>query len=111
MRSISPIRTLPALILAVILPAFSSLSLEAQDRKALLQESIFAGSEISWDDRTQMPSSIKVDASTSLTEAEFLTGLKRTFQIPDELQFIPLGPVPHVKTGPGSDEYIRYTQH
>ena len=111
MKYTFPIKLLPALITLVIIMLFGPQSLHAQDPKEALQGSVFARSAISWDSHTRMPSSIKMDAATSLTESEFLAGLKQSFQIPGEIEFIPLGPLPHQKIGPGSQQHIRYAQH
>jgi Zn-dependent metalloprotease len=52
-----------------------------------------------------------MDASTSLTEGEFLAGLKRSFEIPDEAQFHPGRPISGQEIDPNGGRYIRYTQH
>lgn len=97
---------LPALIFLITSIHLSPLSLQAQDLKTSLDQTIFSAAEIKWNAGTQLPSDIKLDASVSLSKDDFFSSLRKAFELPAHLQFIP----EKENTGPRGDRHIRYTQ-
>ncbi|MCK4991529.1 MAG: hypothetical protein KAS29_13620, partial [Bacteroidales bacterium] len=97
---------LPALIFLITSIHLSPLSLQAQDLKTSLDQTIFSAAEIKWNAGTQLPSDIKLDASVSLSKDYFFSSLRKAFELPAHLQFVP----EKENTGPRGDRHIRYTQ-
>jgi len=100
------LKLLPALIFLITSIHLSSLSLLAQDFKASLDQTIFSEAEIKWNTGTQMPSDIKLNASASSSKDDFFSNLRKAFELPSQLQFVP----EKENTGPRGDKHIRYTQ-
>ncbi len=105
LRSCLPL--LSSLIFLVAGITLSSLPIHAQNQKASLQQTAFANAAIRWNQDTQLPSDIRLDASASLNEEMFFTNLRSAFKLPDQLEFVP----EKESTGPRGDRHIRYTQH
>jgi len=106
MKSRSFISQLPLLIFWVACSHVFHLSLQAQDKKASLQQSVFSEATIRWNPDTHMPSDIKMDASVSLNEDDFFKDLRKAFELPDKLQFV----IEKENTDPRGYRYIRYAQ-
>ncbi|MCP4647391.1 MAG: hypothetical protein GY852_06605, partial [bacterium] len=81
--------------------------MQAQDLKASLELSAFADAAIKWDQDSQLPSDIKLDASASLNEDDFLSSLQETFKLPAQLRFVTEKESPGVR----GDRHIRYSLH
>ncbi|MEA3462086.1 MAG: M4 family metallopeptidase [Bacteroidota bacterium] len=90
-----------------LLPILISVVMQAQDKKASLDQTAFSAATIKWNSDTQLPTDIKLDAATSLNKEEFFTSLRSAFELPDRLQFVP----EKEGAGPRGDSHIRYTQH
>ena len=84
----------------------SPLALQAQDKKASLEKTVFSAAAIKWNQDTQLPRDIKMDASVSVNEDNFFRSLRETFELTDHLEFVP----EKENTGPQGDRHIRYTQ-
>ena len=111
---------LPVLIFLVAGIHFSRMPLRAQEQKpsrdnkasseqtgtVSLQQTVFARATIQRSQETGLPSDIRMDASASLNEEEFLTNLRKVFVLPDQLQFVQ----EQENTGPRGDRHIRYNQ-
>lgn len=97
----------PVLIAALYIFLFPDLMLKAQDTKAALEKTAFSKAEIKWKAGDQLPSDIRMDATSSLKADEFILELKSTFELPDRLSFV----VEKENAGPGGDGFVRYTQH
>jgi Zn-dependent metalloprotease len=106
MKSGSIILQLPLLIFWVAFLHVAPLPLQAQEKKASLEQTVFSAAAIRWDPDTHLPSDIKLNASVSLNENDFFKDLRRVFELPDKLQFVP----EKEKTDPQGFSYIRYTQ-
>ncbi len=98
---------LPALITLLSIIHISPLSVLAQDKKASLEKTAFSQAAIKWNPDTQLPSDIKLAASASLSEDEFITSLQEAFELPAQLQFI----AEKESKGPRGDRHIRYKLH
>ena len=107
MKVRSPLALLPALISLVTCMHLSPLTMKAQDLKASLDQTAFSEAAIKWNPRTQMPSDIELDASTSLNRDEFFVSLRKAFKLPAQLQFIRETET----SGSRGDSHIRYAQH
>lgn len=107
MKLRSLLSLLPALISLVAGMHLSPLSIQAQERKASLDQTAFAAATIKWNPHTQLPREIKLDASASLSKDDFFTTLRTAFQLPVDLQFV----AEKEDTGPRNHKHIRYTQH
>lgn len=107
MRFRSFLSLLPALISLVIGMHLSPLPVQAQEKKASLDQTSFASAAIKWNPGTQLPSDIKLDASSSLSKNDFFTSLRSAFGLPVDLQFVPQ----RESTGRRGSSHIRYTQH
>ena len=106
MKSRSFISQLPLLIFWVACSHVSPLSIQAQDKKASLQQTVFSEATIRWDPETHLPSDIKMNASVSLNEDGFFRDLRKAFELPDKLQFVP----EKESMDPRGLRYIRYKQ-
>jgi len=107
MKSRSFLLLLPALISLVCIMHLSPLPVQAQDKKASQEQTAFSAAVIKWNPDTHLPSDIKLDASASLNEDDFFTDLRKAFELPAHLQFVP----EKENKGPRGDRHIRYTQH
>lgn len=107
MRS-KPYLLLPAaMILLVISMHLFPLGIQAQERKAALEQTAFSGARIKWDPATELPSDIRLDASVSLNKDAFFKELRQTFELPASLDFVP----EKENSGPQGMRHIRFTQH
>ncbi len=107
MRLRSFLSLLPVLIFLLSFMILPPLPIQAQDLKESLDQTDFSEAVIKWNPDTQLPSDIKLDASASLSEDDFFTGLRKAFKLPAHVQFIPEKEI----TGPQGNRHIRYTQH
>jgi len=98
---------LSALITLICIMHLSPLAVQAQDKKASLENTAFSSARIKWNPSTQLPSDIKLNASTSLNEDDFISSLRNTFELSDQLEFVPK----KESTDPGGKKHIRYKQH
>jgi len=83
------------------------ISVQAQQTTASLQNSVFAGAEIKWNRNKQFPEDIRMDVSSRMSKKEFITALRHTFDLPEQIQFVP--EKEHV--GPLGNTHIRYRLH
>ncbi|RLE06430.1 MAG: hypothetical protein DRJ13_00180 [Bacteroidetes bacterium] len=97
----------PLLIFLLSFLHLSPLPVRAQDLKASLEQTAFSAAAIKWNPDTHLPSVIKLDASASLNEDDFLTNLQKAFELPAHLQFVQQ----KESTGPRGDRHIRYKLH
>jgi Zn-dependent metalloprotease len=97
---------LPVLISVVTCMHLSPLPIQAQQKKASLEQTAFATAVIQWNPGSRLPSDIKLDASASLSKDDFFSSLRKTFELPSRLQFVP----EKETTGPRGERHIRYTQ-
>jgi Zn-dependent metalloprotease len=95
-----------ALITLVIGLHLSLLPTRAQEKKGSLDRTPFAKAAITWNPDTRMPSDIRLEKSSSLSQEEFFSNLRTTFELPDDLRFVP----EKESTGPRGDCHVRYTQ-
>ena len=106
MKLRSSISQLPLLIFWVVSLLVTPLPLRAQEKKGSLEQTIFSKAAIRWNPDTRLPTDIKMDASISLNEEDFLSDLRKAFKLPDRLLFKP----EKDHTDPRGFRYIRYTQ-
>jgi len=107
MQSRFVLSLIPFLIFLISSIHISTQPIQAQDLKASLEQTAFAKAAIKWNPDTHLPSDIKMDASASLNEDDFITDLRKTFKLPSHLHFV----LEQESTGPRGDRHIRYTQH
>jgi len=100
------LKLFPALIILITSILLPPISLQAQDQKASLDQTVFSEAEIRWKADSRLPADIKLDASTSLSKDNFFLNLRQAFELPANLQFIP----EKENTGSRGDRHIRYTQ-
>ncbi len=103
-QSIKRTITLITLMLCILDP-FNSV--RAQQTKSSLQNSAFSGAEIQWNRDMQFPEDIKMDLSSRMNKNDFFTALRSTFDLPDQIHFVPENE--HV--GPLGNTHIRYSLH
>ncbi len=77
MRLRSFLSLLPVLIFLLSFMILPPLPIQAQDLKESLDQTDFSEAVIKWNPDTQLPSDIKLDASASLSEDDFFTGLRK----------------------------------
>jgi Zn-dependent metalloprotease len=106
MKSRSYLSLLPALIVLITGLHLSPLPVRAQDLKTALEQTAFSKAAIRWNPETHLPSDIKLDASASLNQDDFFTDLRRAFELPENLQFVP----GKENAAQRDDSYIRYSQ-
>jgi len=88
----------PVLIFLLIFLHLSPLPVQAQDlTKAVIK----------WNPDSHLPSDIKLEASASLNENDFLRSLRNEFKLPPHLQFV----TEKESSGPRGDRHIRYKMH
>lgn len=93
-----------ALILVILNP-FNSV--EAQQTVTSLQNTAFSGAEIQWNRNKQFPEDIKMEASSRMGKKEFFTALRRTFDLSDQILFVPEKEF----IDPMGNTHIRYNLH
>ena len=104
MKSIRQFVTLFALLFGILNPFNSVLS---QETKTTLQNSAFAGAVIQWNKDRALPEDIKMNVSGRMEEKEFFSALRNTFDLPEQIQFVPENE--HI--GPMGNTHIRYSLH
>jgi len=98
---------LPVLIFLLSFLYLSPLPVRAQDLKASLEKTAFSKATIKWNKETNLPSDIRLEATASLNEDDFISNLQNTFELPTHLQFV----MDKESTGPRGDRHIRYNMH
>lgn len=92
-------------LLAGILAPFNYV--QSQQRTLSLQNTAFAGAEVQFSRSAHFPEDIKLEASNPMGKKEFFTALRQTFDVPEQIQFVP--EKEHV--GPMNNTHIRYKLH
>lgn len=95
-----------AMIFMVISIHLFPLSIQAQKRKAALEQTVFSKASIKWNPDTRLPSDIRLNASASLNKDEFFTQLRQAFELPAKLEFVK----EKESSGPRGMRHIRFTQ-
>ena len=104
MKSTIQLVTLFTLLVGILGPFNSVL---AQKAVTSLQNTAFSSAVIQWNRNKQFPEDIKMDLSNRMGKKEFFTALRGTFNLPEQIQFIPDDE--HV--GPLGNTHIRYRLH
>ncbi len=103
-KSIIQIVTLFTLLAGILNPLNYIL---AQQTKTSMQNTAFSAAVIQWNRNMQFPEDIKMDLSGRMDKKEFFTALRSTFNLPEQIQFVPDNE--HVE--PLGNTHIRYRLH
>jgi len=103
-RRVSQLVTLAVLLLGILNP-FNFV--QAQQTKTSLQNTAFSEAVVQWNKDMPFPEDIKMGASNRMGKNEFFSALRSTFDMPEQIQFVPDREQP----GPVGNTHIRYKLH